>query len=116
MGHYAKVVNKEVVQVIVAEDDFMANDFVDTSAGEWIKCSYNTRKGVHLLGGTPLRYNYPNIGWKYDAEADAFYPEKPYPSWTLNTTTYVYDAPVAHPNVGSFYEWNEETQAWDELT
>ena len=57
-----------------------------------------------------------DTNWKYDAEADAFHPEKPYPSWTLNTTTYVYDAPVAHPNDGSFYEWNEETQAWDELT
>lgn len=116
MGHYAKVISGDVVQVIVAEDDFMADGFVDTSPGEWIKCSYNTSGGVHALGGTPLRYNYPSAGWKYDANADAFHPAQPYPSWTLNTTTYLYDPPVAHPNDGGIYQWNEETQAWDSMT
>ena len=46
MAHYAKVLNKKVQKVIVAEEDFF-NTFVDTSPGEWIKTSYNTRGGVH---------------------------------------------------------------------
>jgi len=46
MSHYAKVVTGIVTQVIVAEADFF-DTFVDTSPGEWIQTSYNTRCGVH---------------------------------------------------------------------
>jgi len=46
MGHYAKVNNGIVEQVIVAEPEFFET-FVDTSPGAWIQTSYNTRGGVH---------------------------------------------------------------------
>jgi hypothetical protein len=46
MAHYAKVLNEKVIQVIVAESDFM-DSFVDDSPGTWIQTSYNTRGGVH---------------------------------------------------------------------
>jgi len=48
MGHYAKVVDSKVVQVIVAEPDFF-NTFVDSSPGQWLQTSYNTRGNVHYL-------------------------------------------------------------------
>ena len=83
MSHFAKVVSGKVVEVIVAEADFF-DIFVDTSPGKWIQTSYNTSGGQHRLGGTPLRKNYAGIGWNYDKTADAFYPPKPYDSWTLN--------------------------------
>ena len=82
MAHYAKVRDGKVVQVIVAEEKFF-DTFVDTSAGEWIQTSYNTRGGVHELGGTPLRKNYAGIGYIYDRERDAFYAPQPFPSWTF---------------------------------
>ena len=113
MSHYAKVRDEKVVQVIVAEEEFF-NTFVDTSAGEWIQTSYNTRGGVHLLGGTPLRKNYAGKGYTYDTKRDAFIPPKPYPSWTLNEDTCLWEAPVAHPE-GRERNWNEETQSWDEI-
>ena len=46
MGHYAKIRQGKVVEVIVADASFF-NNFVDSSPGKWIKTSYNTRQGVH---------------------------------------------------------------------
>jgi len=114
MAHFAKVLNGVVVQVIVAEQEFIDN-LVDTSPGTWIQTSYNTRDGVHTQGGTPLRKNFAGVGFTYDAELDAFIPPKPYPSWTLNTTTCVWEPPIAYPSEGE-HIWNEETQTWDEVS
>ena len=83
MAHFAKVQDGVVVQVIVAEPEFFES-FVDTSPGEWIQTSYNTRGGVHLNGGEPLRKNYAGIGFTYDRERDAFIPPKPEGSWNLD--------------------------------
>jgi len=118
MAHFAKVVDGTVTQVIVAEPDFFET-FVDSSPGQWIQTSYNTRGGVHYNpetnepdDGTPLRYNYAGVGFSYDATADAFYAPQPFASWTLNTDTYLWEAPVAYPDDGGMYEWDEETTNW----
>ena len=120
MAHFAKVVNGVVEKVIVAEQSFIDN-FIDNTPGEWIQTSYNTHGGIHYEPNsqTPredqsgaLRYNYAGEGYLYDAEADAFYEPQPFPSWTLNTSTYMWEAPVAYPTDGQKYSWNEETQQW----
>ena len=120
MAHFAKVLNGVVQQVIVAETDFF-DTFVDSSPGEWIQTSYNTKGGVHYDpetnepdGGEALRYNYAFINCHYDEAADAFYSPEPYSSWTLNTETYLWEAPVSYPDADSDerYEWNEETTSW----
>ena len=110
MAHYAKVVDGKVKQVIVAEADFFDN-FVDDSPGQWVQTSYNTHKGEHTLGGTPLRKNFAGIDWNYDGIG--FYPPKPYDSWTLNNTTYYWEPPTAYPSDDNRYEWNETTKTWD---
>ena len=115
MAHYAKVNNGIVERVIVAEADFF-DTFVDDSAGTWIQTSYNTEAGIHLNGGTPLRKNYAGIGFSYDSTRDAFIPPKPYPSWILNEDTCQWESPVAYPNDGKMYNWNETDQQWDEVT
>jgi hypothetical protein len=125
MAHFAKVNQGKVIQVIVAEQDFIDN-FVDTTPGEWIQTSYNTIGGVHYQRndddslGEPssdqtqaLRKNFAGVGFSYDSEADAFIPPKKFDSWVLNTTTYLWEAPVAYPDDGNAYDWNEETQTWD---
>jgi hypothetical protein len=114
MAHFAKVNNGIVEQVIVAEPEFFTT-FVDSSPGEWIQTSYNTRAGVHTLGGTPLRKNYAGIGYTYDRVRDAFIPPKPYASWTLNEDTCLWDAPVAYPDDGNQYTWDEATTNWVEV-
>ena len=114
MSHFAKVNNGIVEQVIVAEPEFFET-FVDSSPGEWVQTSYNTRGGVHTLGGTPLRKNYAGIGYTYDRVRDAFIPPQPYASWTLNEDTCLWDAPVAYPDDGNMYTWDEATTNWVEV-
>lgn len=85
MGHFAKVCDGKVVQVIVAEQEFF-DTFVDSSPGEWIQTSYNTRGGQHPEG-RPLRKNYAGIGFTYDVERDAFIPPKPEGDYALDEET-----------------------------
>ena len=111
MGHYAKVVDGKVTQVIVAEPDFF-DTFVDSSPGAWIQTSYNTLGGKHTLGGTPLRGNYAGVGYTYDQANDVFYAPQPYASWTLDNATWSWKAPVAVPEDGKAYKWEETTTSW----
>lgn len=111
MAHFAKIENGLVTKVVVANDE---NSIVDPTPGRWIQTSYNTRGGEHLLDGTPLRKNYAGIGYTYDYTRDAFIPPKPFASWTLNETSCLWEAPVEKPD--GRYNWNEETQAWVEVT
>ena len=120
MGHFAKVVDGKVTQVIVAEPEFF-NNFVDSSPGSWIQTSYNTRGGVHYGadgqpdGGIALRGNYAGIGYSYDHINDVFVAPKPYASWTLNQTTWTWEAPTPMPTDGKPYQWDEATKAWTEI-
>jgi hypothetical protein len=114
MSHFAKVLDEKVVQVIVAEPEFFET-FVDTSAGTWIQTSYNTYGNAHKLGGTPLRGNFAGIGYTYDHKNDVFYAPPPFPSWVLNTTTWLWEAPVSKPNDKSSYIWDEQSTSWIEL-
>jgi hypothetical protein len=123
MAHFAKVNNGIVEQVIVAEPEFF-DTFVDSSPGQWIQTSYNTRGGVHYNPETgepsadqtkALRKNYAGLGYSYDATRDAFIPPKPYASWTLNEETCLWDAPVAYPTDGKRYSWDEATTNWVEI-
>ena len=121
MAHFAEIDSEGVVlRVLVVADDqeergqeFLANDL--GLGGTWKKTSYNTVGGVHSLGGTPFRKNYAGIGFKYDSARDAFIPPKPYNSWTLNDDTCLWEAPVAMPNDGKMYTWDEETTSWNEV-
>jgi hypothetical protein len=111
MSHFAKVTNGVVEEVIVAEQDFI-NTLEDKDS--WIQTSYNTHGGVHALGGTPLRKNYAFIGCTYDSNLDAFIPIKPYASWIFDPQTCLWSAPVAMPQDGKLYFWDESLLNWVE--
>ena len=98
------------------EQEVLGIDFLTKLIGWsiWKQTSYNTHSGVHTLGGTPLRKNHAGIGYTYDEDRDAFIPPKTYPSWTLNEDTCQWEAPVAYPDDGKRYTWNEETISWKE--
>jgi hypothetical protein len=115
MSHFAKV-NKEgiVNTVIVAEEEFF-DTYIDTEPGKWIQTSYNTYGGIHRLGGTPLRKNYAAQGYTYDEARDAFYEPQPHPSWILNETTCIWEAPIAYPDDDKVYIWDEPTTSWVEI-
>ena len=107
MSHFAKVEDGIVTQVVVAHDIEWCEENL---GGTFIQTSYNTYGGVHRLGGTPLRYNYAGIGFTYDETRDAFIPPKPFPSWSLNEDTCLWEAPTPCP--GPEWEWDEDMKGW----
>ena len=110
MAHYAKIENGIVVEVIVAEQDFINSGAVGNPS-DWVQTSYNTHGGQHPEG-RPLRKNYAGVGFTYDAVKDAFIPPKPYQSWLLNEETCLWDAPVAYPTDDKIYMWDETQLNW----
>ncbi len=145
MSHFAEIdESNTVLRVLVVPDEqehrgqeYMADDL--GLGGTWIQCSYNTRRGVHILGGSPFRYNMAAPGWTWDEANDAFIPRKVYPSWVL-TEEFDWEPPIPVPAgttfVGpahamgfemveedgeqveswTFYDWDEATTSWVEVT
>jgi hypothetical protein len=122
MAHFAKINNSNIVEkVIVVSNDVATTeqagvDFINNlykTNDVWKQTSYNTYGGVHKLGGTPFRKNYAGINFIYDQTKDAFIAPQPFNSWILNESTCLWEAPVAYPNDGQDYIWNEENQNWD---
>lgn len=115
MAHWAKIdENNKVIQVTVGNNDEPDEGYqwlIDNFGGTWIKTSYNTRGGVHLDGGTPLRKNFAGYNYTYDAQRDAFIPPKPFDSWILDEDTCDWKAPIERP-IDAPYVWNDETLEW----
>jgi hypothetical protein len=89
--------------------------------GRYKQTSYNTRGGVHKLGGTPFRANYCGKGWVFNEQLDIFHPPQPYPSWTLDEVKGQWNPPVPYPEIevvegemAPRYDWNEDEQKWGE--
>ena len=145
MAHFAKIgVNGKVIAVLTMDNDKMLNaDGVeDETVGQqyleqhnnwpaqmWIQTSYNTKNNEHTSGDNSkaLRGNYAGIGYIWDEDNNIFWPPKPYPSWTKNTTTAKWDCPAgdqpaltaeqeSQNEAGThnwIYSWNESGQSWD---
>jgi hypothetical protein len=99
----------------------------------WKQCSYNTRGGIHYNPNSnepsidqskALRANFPSIGWKYDPINNIFHEEKPFESWILNTTTGLWESPIAMPTIiqqiidesngiAHYPMWNESNLRWE---
>lgn len=136
MAHFAKINSDNEVLTVLYVDDANANteaegqNYLETHdswpAAQWIKCSYNTVGGTHKTGGTPFRGNYPSIGYIWDPTNNIFHEPQPFPSYTLNTTTGLWEAPIPKPNttytrsdnitVSRIYNWDEDAYQADNST
>jgi hypothetical protein len=127
MAHFVKL-NAEnyVIFVTVARNEDENREIeISQETGEIYKrTSYNTRGGIHYQAdnNTPsldqskaFRKNYAGIGYYYDSIRDAFIPPKPYPSWTLDEFSCLWQSPIPYPNDGKIYQWNEEIGNWEEI-
>ena len=129
MAHFAKIgLNNKVINVVAVDNRNLEDsngieqeqngiNFLESITGWslWVQTSYNTIKGIHKLNGTPLRKNYAGAGDTYDSTADAFHQPSPFPSWSLNATTFIWEAPVAYPlDDTSMYLWDEANLKWVE--
>jgi len=112
MSHFAKVENGVVTQVIVIEQDVLNLGHWGDPAS-WVQTSYNTSGGQHPEG-RPLHKNYAGIGYTWDGTG--FAPPQPFPSWTKNADTYLWEAPTPMPVVeGKMFTWDEPTTSWVEV-
>ena len=122
MAHYSFLNMQNIVtEVIVGKDETDGPTNWEMAYGNFRnqvckRTSYNTRGGVHANGGTPFRKNYAGIGYTYDETRDAFIPPRPYDSWVLDEQSCLWEAPVAYPDDGQMYTWNEELGTWDLIT
>lgn len=118
MAHFAKLdENNIVTEVHVVNNDDILNlpfpasepygiEFLREWSGGyslWRQTSYNNN----------FRKKYAGIGDTYDPQRDAFIPPKTYPSWILNEESCMWEPPVAYPDDGQMYLWNEETTSWE---
>ena len=114
MSHWAEInENKIVLRVTVGnnnEPDEGYQWLINNLGGTWVQTSYNTFGGVHANGGTPLHMNYAGTGYTWDGTG--FAAPQPYPSWTLDKETYLWNAPVAMPTDDKHYVWDEPTLSW----
>lgn len=109
MSHYAKVEDGVVTQVIVAD----TREWCEANlGGTWVQTSYNTKGNQHPEG-RPLHKNYAGIGYTWDGIG--FAAPQPYPSWTKNSDTYLWEAPTPMPTDGKRYSWDEASTSWVEV-
>jgi hypothetical protein len=122
MAHFARIENNIVKEVLVVPDEqenrgqeYLANDL--GLGGTWIQTSYNTKAGVNVAGGTPIRKNYAGIGYEYDPDWDAFRPPRPYPSWKLDYQTFQWVPPIPAPDTveGFVWRWSEDNKEWIQI-
>lgn len=122
MAHYAFLDENNVVTGVIAGKD-EGEDGVDWEQHYGAfhnqickRTSYNTYGGVHRNGGVPFRKNYAGIGYVYDSVRDAFIEPQPFQSWSLDEETCLWVAPTPMPEDGNFYNWNEATLSWVQIT
>lgn len=120
MAHYAFLDDNNIVTEVITgvdETELIEGKSPEDWYGELkgqkcVRTSYNTIGGVHTLGGIPLHKNYAGIGYSWDGEG--FIPPQTYPSWSLDLFSYLWQAPVAKPEDGKRYTWDEATISWVE--
>jgi hypothetical protein len=126
MAHFAKIDSNNLVESVIivgnndAPDEQTGIDFIASIGltGVWKQTSYNTFKGVHALGGTPLRKNFAGVGFTYDEEKDAFIPPMPFKGYILNEETCQWEAPFL-PDLSDEtleWKWNEDLLSWESFT
>ncbi len=72
---------------------------------KWKQTSYNDN----------FRGNYAGLGFIYDTTNDVFYEPQPFGSWTLNKSTWKWEAPLTAPTPtdGNYYHWDEDVYQAD---
>lgn len=130
MTYFAKVETTLVATKFLVSEVIRADqEFINTQIGNFQLCDYNTHGNVHYApsppaepgtpdAGTPIRANYPGVGYTFDTSytigdyVGVFYAPQPYPSWILDTTTFLWQPPIPEPTDGQVYYWNEPTLSW----
>lgn len=124
MAHFAQIDESNVViDIQVVGNDNTADEegneveaigvaFLKETFGEdtnWVQTSYNTKVGIHALGGTPFRGTYAGEGMTYDPVLDVFLAPQPWPSFVLNEETFLWEPPIP---IEPGMDWDEDTTSF----
>jgi hypothetical protein len=113
MAHFTILKSGNIVEQVVV----VSNDIATTEqAGiDFLKKLYKNQHlaVVQTSYNNNFRKNYAGIGFQYDQTRDAFIAPKPFNSWILNEDTCQWEAPVAYPDDGERYTWNETNLNWE---
>jgi hypothetical protein len=125
MSQFAQIDENNTVQrvLVIEQSEIDTGNWGDPAS--FIQTSYNTRGGVYYTPNTSdpdpdqskaFRKNYAGIGYTWDGIG--FIPPKPFPSWVMNSFSYQWEAPIPLPvpNSPPFYEWDEATLSWVEMS
>ena len=112
MANFAKLGVGNIIEKVVVVNDTIAT--TEQAGVDFLNNLYGSRDiWKQTFPDGSQRKNYAGVGYTYDPTRDAFIAPRPFPSWILNETICQWEAPVAYPNDGQKYKWNEETQQWD---
>jgi hypothetical protein len=112
MAHFAKLGTGNIIERV----EVVSNDIATTeqAGSDFLNKIYNTRDVWKQTSyNNTIRKNFAGIGFTYDQQRDAFIAPKPYNSWILNENTCQWEAPVARPQDGKRYTWNETNLNWE---
>ncbi len=127
MGHWAEIDENNIVKRVIVIKEAMLDTGHWGNKANWVKTSYNTHNGKHYVPNDhqdfseesadqskALRYRYAGIGMKYDTTNDVFYFTQPFPSWTLNNTSWEWEAPITEPVLTDQQQKDDKYYSWDE--
>ena len=112
MSHFAEVIDGVVTRILSSDQEAIdTGNYGEPST--FIETTLNTHAGVNSEGDIALRMNTAEVGSTYDSEQDIFLPEKPFPSWILDITTYQWGAPTPYPwELEKELMWDESQLKW----
>jgi len=101
MPHYSELNENNTVLRVIRSD---TKEWCETSlGGTWVRTYYDTEGK-----------NYAGVEFTYHQDKENFSAPQPYPSWTLDDKC-IWQPPTPRPIGDNLYNWNEETQSWDEI-
>jgi len=127
MSFYAKVLDGKVINIIIAEQDFI-DVYVDNSPGTWLRTDMNIKGGIYYdpITKNPhpeqekmidedegrQRKNFAQIGGTYDWRFNAFADVKLFEDWILNKTTFLWEPPTPKPTDGQNWDYSPSEKKW----
>jgi len=110
MAHYAIISEDNIVEKVIVGTDENDLDSLPEGFSSWEEylSDYYGKTVKRTSYNANIRKMYAGEGMNYDPTADVFYPEQPFPSWTLDEN-FDWQPPTPYPTDNTYtYFWSEE--------
>ena len=127
--YFAQIDNNNIVQrvIVVSDEDCLDSNNEHNEEVGIAFCKFlvqdSSSKWKESFKDGSQRGRSAGIGHTYDSTHNAFIPPRPFPSWTLNETSYDWEPPIPKPTLTDeqvaargYYMWNEVSHMADNTT